>query len=76
VIFPLISGLGVGGLFYPPLIMIQAAMPPKDMATATATLGLLRQLGATVGISIGQAIWSTVHNHAHAHWKQQLIANL
>lgn len=60
VIYPLIAGLGVGGLFYPPLTLMQAAMPVKDMATTTATLGLLRQLGATVGISIGQAIWSTV----------------
>lgn len=60
VIFPMIAGFGVGGLFFPPLLLIQAAMPSKDMATATATLGLLRQLGSTVGIAVGQAIWSTV----------------
>ena len=60
VIFPLIAGLGTGGLFFPPLILMQAAMPVKDMATSTATLGLIRQLGCTVGVSIGQAIWSTV----------------
>ncbi|KAI0759340.1 MFS amino acid permease [Irpex lacteus] len=59
VIFPMIAGFGVGGLFFPPLLLIQAAMPSKDMATATATLGLLRQLGSTVGIAVGQAIWST-----------------
>ena len=62
VIFPLIAGFGVGGLFFPPLLLIQAAMPAKDMATATATLGLLRQLGSTVGIAVGQAIWSTVRS--------------
>ena len=56
VVFPLIAGFGVGGLFFPPLLLIQAAMPAKDMATATATLGLLRQLGSTVGIAVGQAI--------------------
>lgn len=60
VVYPLIAGFGVGGLFFPPLILMQAAMPVKDMATTTATLGLLRQLGSTVGISVGQAIWSTV----------------
>jgi hypothetical protein len=39
---------------------MQAAMPSKDMATSTATVGLLRQLGSTIGVSIGQAIWSSV----------------
>ncbi|PSS35353.1 hypothetical protein PHLCEN_2v1690 [Hermanssonia centrifuga] len=38
---------------------MQAAMPVKDMATSTATLGLLRQLGSTIGVSVGQAIWSS-----------------
>jgi hypothetical protein len=60
VVFTLIAGLGTGGLFFPPIILMQAAMPIKDMATSTATVGLLRQLGSTVGVSIGQAIWSTV----------------
>ncbi|EKM50103.1 uncharacterized protein PHACADRAFT_264644 [Phanerochaete carnosa HHB-10118-sp] len=59
VVFTLIAGLGTGGLFFPPLILMQAAMPAKDMATSTSTLGLLRQLGSTVGVSVGQAIWST-----------------
>lgn len=60
VIFPLLAGLGLGGLFYPPIIAMQAAMPLKDMATSTAAVGLLRQLGCTVGVAIGQAIWSSV----------------
>ena len=59
-VYPLLAGLGLGGLFFPPLIAVQAAMPGKDMATSTATLGLLRQLGSTIGVSIGQAIWSSV----------------
>lgn len=59
VIFPLLAGLGLGGLFYPPIIAMQAAMPLKDMATSTAAVGLLRQLGCTVGVAIGQAIWSS-----------------
>ena len=59
-VFPLIAGIGYGGLFNPPLIGLQAAMPFRDMATSTATFGLIRQLGSTVGLSVGQAIWSTV----------------
>jgi hypothetical protein len=42
VIYPLIAGTGIGGMFQPPLVGVQAAMPVKDMATATATMGLMR----------------------------------
>ena len=42
VLYPLIAGAGIGGLFQPPLIGMQAAMPMKDMATSTATFGLIR----------------------------------
>ena len=41
-IFILIAGIGIGCLFQPPLIGLQAAMPLKDMATATAAFGLVR----------------------------------
>lgn len=63
-VYPLIAGIGVGGLFFPPLLAVQAAMPMKDMATSTAALGLIRQLGCTSGVSIGQAIWSSVSTAA------------
>ncbi|KAI0029161.1 major facilitator superfamily domain-containing protein [Vararia minispora EC-137] len=57
---PLITGLGIGSLFPIPLIAIQAAMSVKDMATTTGTLGLMRYLlGSSIGVSIGQAIWSS-----------------
>jgi len=58
-VFILIAGLGVGCLFQPPLIALQAAMPLDDMATSTATFGLLRTLGGTVGISVGGAIYAS-----------------
>ncbi|KAJ6607903.1 major facilitator superfamily domain-containing protein, partial [Mycena sp. CBHHK59/15] len=58
IIYPLIAGIGVGALFLPPLIGMQAAMPVKDMATSSTTFGLFRSLGATIGVSVGQAIWS------------------
>jgi MFS family permease len=60
VIYPLIAALGLGALFQTPLIALQAAMPIKDMATSTGTFGFIRTLGATVGISIGQAIYSSI----------------
>ncbi|KAJ6579540.1 MFS amino acid permease [Mycena vulgaris] len=60
IIYPTIAGLGLGGLFLPPLIGMQAAMPVKDMATSSTTFGLFRSLGSTIGVSVGQAIWSGV----------------
>jgi EmrB/QacA subfamily drug resistance transporter len=60
VFYPLITALGVGCLFQIPLIALQAAMPIKDMATSTAAFGFLRTMGGTVGIAIGQALYSSI----------------
>jgi EmrB/QacA subfamily drug resistance transporter len=60
IIFPLVAAIGIGTLFQTPLIALQAAMPIKDMATSTATFAFLRMMGGTVGISIGQAIYSSI----------------
>ncbi|KDQ16128.1 hypothetical protein BOTBODRAFT_107517 [Botryobasidium botryosum FD-172 SS1] len=57
--FLLIAGVGVGCLFQTPLIGLQAAMPIQDMPLTTTTFGLLRTLGGTIGISIGQAIYTS-----------------
>ncbi|KDQ18065.1 hypothetical protein BOTBODRAFT_29384 [Botryobasidium botryosum FD-172 SS1] len=59
-IYPLITGVGIGGLFSPPVIALQAAMPEKDLATTVTAYYLIRSLGSTVGVSIGQTIWSSV----------------
>ncbi|KZV86039.1 MFS general substrate transporter [Exidia glandulosa HHB12029] len=58
-IYILIAGIGVGHLFQPPLIALQAAMPLDMLATSTAAFGLIRTLGGTVGISVGGAIYSS-----------------
>jgi len=60
IVFPTIAGFGLGFLFLPPLIGIQAAMPVKDMAASSTTFGLFRSLGSTIGISVGQAVWAGV----------------
>lgn len=55
----LVTGLGVGCFFQPPLIALQSAMPIKDMAVSTAVFTLLRTLGGTVGISVGDTIFAS-----------------
>ncbi|KAH7912244.1 major facilitator superfamily domain-containing protein [Hygrophoropsis aurantiaca] len=59
-IYPLVTAIGIGCLFQVPLIAVQAAMPIKDMATSTGAFVFLRTLGGTVGITIGEAIISSV----------------
>ncbi|KAL1947869.1 hypothetical protein VTO73DRAFT_13593 [Trametes versicolor] len=58
-LYPLVAAVGIGNLFQTPLIGLQAAMPLKDMATTTAAFILIRTLGGTIGISVGQAIISS-----------------
>ncbi|KAG7447925.1 MFS general substrate transporter [Guyanagaster necrorhizus] len=59
ILFPLIAALGLGTMFQVPLIALQAAMPLKDMATSTAAFGFIRTLGGTVGISVGEVVFSS-----------------
>ncbi|KAF8265936.1 MFS general substrate transporter [Lactarius quietus] len=60
VLYPLIAGASTGFLYQPPLIALQAAMPLKDMATTTGAYGFLGAMGGTIGISIGQAIYTSI----------------
>ncbi|KAF8843667.1 MFS general substrate transporter [Paxillus ammoniavirescens] len=59
-IYPLIATLGIGCLFQVPLVALQAAMPLKDMATASSGFMFLRTVGGAVGIAVGEAIISTI----------------
>ncbi|KIK74351.1 hypothetical protein PAXRUDRAFT_175975, partial [Paxillus rubicundulus Ve08.2h10] len=51
---------GIGCLFQVPLVALQAAMPLKDMATASSGYMFLRTVGGAVGIAVGEAIISSV----------------
>ena len=41
-LFPLVAAIGVGFLYQIPIVALQAAMPTKDMATATSGFMFLR----------------------------------
>ncbi|KAL1674454.1 major facilitator superfamily domain-containing protein [Schizophyllum commune] len=62
-ILPLIAALGLGANFQTPLIALQAAMPIKDMATSTGAFAFIRTIGGTVGVSIGQTIFTSTLNN-------------
>ncbi|KAI5455350.1 hypothetical protein NCC49_000164 [Naganishia albida] len=55
----IIAGLGVGLSLAVPLIIIQAAMPLKEMASSTSSWLLTRSLGGTMGIAVFQAVISS-----------------
>jgi len=44
-----VAGLGVGFCFSATMLVIQAAMPVKDMAASTAAWILIRSIGVTIG---------------------------
>ncbi|CEQ39190.1 SPOSA6832_00685 [Sporobolomyces salmonicolor] len=59
VLYLLVAALGIGPLFQAPYIAMQSAMPVKEMATSTATVALIRQIGGTTGIAICGAIYAS-----------------
>lgn len=57
IIFEIIAGSGAGLLFEPPLIALQALVPQDDTATATATLGFIRNLATSFSIVVGGVVF-------------------
>jgi MFS family permease len=54
--YEVITGIGAGLVFNPPLIAIQALVAQDDVATATAAQSFLRNLGMSVGLVVGGVI--------------------
>ncbi|KAF7852947.1 hypothetical protein EAF04_010824 [Stromatinia cepivora] len=57
VLFQIVAGLGVGPLFQAPIIALHAHTEPHDVATATSTLGFIRQLAQAISVVIGQVVY-------------------
>ena len=55
--FEIVAGIGVGPLFQAPLIALQTTIPGRDIATATATFGFVRQISTAVSVVIGGVIF-------------------
>ncbi|RFU23870.1 hypothetical protein B7463_g12468, partial [Scytalidium lignicola] len=52
----LIEGAGVGLVFQPSLVALQALSKPEDRAVVTSTRNMLRAVGAAVGVAVSTAI--------------------
>jgi len=59
VAFQMVAATGAGLLFQPPLIALQALVPPHKTASTTATLGLIRNLSTSIAIVAGHTIFSS-----------------
>jgi len=57
IIFQALGGLGVGPNFQGPLIALQSGIDPRDIATATAAFGFVRNIGTAVSVVIGGVIF-------------------
>ena len=55
--FQIIAGIGVGPNFQAPLIALQTLVPPRDIATATATFGFIRNISTAIAVVIGGVIF-------------------
>jgi EmrB/QacA subfamily drug resistance transporter len=48
----LLLGYGLGNCMQPLLLIVQSAVPPRDIGVATASATFFRQIGGTVGVAI------------------------
>lgn len=68
--YQIVSGIGAGFLFQTPIIAIQAMVSQDETATATATLGFIRNLATASSIVIG----GVVFQNSMARMKPELLA--
>ena len=57
IMYQIVAGVGVGPLFQAPIIALQAHINPRDIGTATATLGFVRQLATSTSVVVGQVVF-------------------
>ncbi|KAK8045420.1 MFS general substrate transporter [Apiospora rasikravindrae] len=69
--FQIVHGLGMSSLFQTPLMALQSSVSQADTATATATMGFLRNLGMCLSTVVG----GVVFQNSMASWRVRLAAS-
>jgi EmrB/QacA subfamily drug resistance transporter len=54
-----VTGLGVGPMFAIFTLVVQGAVPPRQIGTATSSLTLFQQVGGSVGLAAAGTVFST-----------------
>ena len=47
-----VLGLGLGNCMQPLLLILQSAVPPREIGVATSSATFFRQIGGTVGVAV------------------------
>ncbi|KAI9171677.1 Efflux pump dotC [Paramyrothecium foliicola] len=58
VLFQIVAGIGIGPNFQAPLIALQTNVQPRDIGSATASFGFLRQMGTSISVVVGGVIFN------------------
>ena len=62
----LLLGYGLGNCMQPLLLILQSAVPPRDIGVATASATFFRQIGGTIGVAVFiTLLFATVGDHIH-----------
>jgi EmrB/QacA subfamily drug resistance transporter len=63
----LLLGYGLGNCMQPLLLILQSAVPPRDIGVATASATFFRQIGGTIGVAVFiTLLFSTVGGNIHS----------
>lgn len=65
IIFQIIAGCGVGPNFQSPLLAIQRSVEPREIAVATSSFGFTRQIGTSISVVVGGAIFNNRMRQQH-----------
>jgi hypothetical protein len=79
VAYQLVAATGAGLLFQPPLIALQALVPPRKTAAATSAFGLVSNLSTSIAIVVGHVVFSQrmdmQRNNLLAHGASGILAD-
>lgn len=67
IIYQLIMGCGMGMLFFPPLLALQANVSSGQTAAATATFGFIRSMAASFAVVLGGVLFQNSMNAQQSH---------
>ncbi|KAL8735695.1 MAG: hypothetical protein Q9181_002737 [Wetmoreana brouardii] len=76
IIYQIVAGVGVGPNFQAPLIALQTLVEPRDIATATATFGFVRNIATSVSVVIGGVIFQNGMSRRRSTLASSLPPNL
>ncbi|KAL8699864.1 MAG: hypothetical protein Q9201_005760 [Fulgogasparrea decipioides] len=76
IIYQIVAGTGVGPNFQAPLIALQTLVKPRDIATATATFGFIRNVATSVSVVIGGVVFQNGMSRHRSTLASSLSPNL